>query len=277
MDTNLEILQRWKPLSGVVWLLILLLWETLAPYFDLFRNNPHKRLGHITRNMVLGILNAIMTAFLFAALWSKTAAWSAQNGFGLLHHIPLSSLFHALIALLLLDGWTYLWHRINHRIPFLWRFHRVHHSDPQMDVTTANRFHLGEIFLSSALRIPLIALLGIHFWELVFYETLLLAENQFQHANIGLPARLDQFLRLFIVTPAMHKVHHSRWQPETDSNYSSLLSVWDRIGRTFRLRANPHEIHFGLEDFDADEFQSVPGMLKTPASNASETQVRKEK
>ena len=163
-----------------------------------------------------------------------------------------------------MDGWTYGWHRLNHRVPFLWRFHRAHHSDAQMDVTTASRFHIGEILFSNCLRIPLILLLGIQLWELVLYETALLAVIQFHHANVGVPPRLDQLLRCFIVTPAMHKVHHSRWQPETDSNYSSLLSIWDRLFRSFRLRDDPRTIQFGLDEFARPENQTLAGILKTP-------------
>ena len=138
-----------------------------------------------------------------------------------------------------------------------------------MDVTTASRFHIGEILFSNCLRIPLILLLGIHLWEIVLYETALLAVIQFHHANVGLRRRLDQLLRCFIVTPAMPKVHHSRWQPETDSNYSSLLSVWDRLFRSFRLRDDPRTIQFGLDEFAKPEDQTLPGFLITPLHHQS--------
>ena len=130
----------------------------------------------------------------------------------------------------------YAWHRINHRVPFLWRFHRVHHSDAQMDVTTASRFHTGEIALSSLLRIPLILALGVTAWQLVLYETMMFGVVQFHYANIALPPRAESVVSRVIVTPTMHKVHHSRWQPETDSNYSAMLSVWDRLFGSFRRR-----------------------------------------
>jgi sterol desaturase/sphingolipid hydroxylase (fatty acid hydroxylase superfamily) len=212
----------------------------------------------------MALLNSGMTALLFVGLWATVANWAGHNGFGLLNWTGAQPLWHALAALLALDFWTYCWHRLNHRVPFLWRFHRAHHSDAQMDVTTASRFHIGEILFSNCLRIPLILIVGIYLWEMVLYEAALLAVNQFQHANIGLPRKLDQLLRCFIVTPAMHKVHHSRWQPETDSNYSSLLSVWDRIFRSFRLRDDPRTIQFGLDEFAKPEDQTLPGILKTP-------------
>lgn len=110
----------------------------------------------------------------------------------------------------------------------------------------------------------MICLLGMRPWELVLYETLQFAVVQLHHANVGLPATVDRIVRAFIVTPAMHKVHHSRRRPETDSNYSSLLSVWDRIFRSFGLRADPHTIEFGVEGLDGDEQHTLAGLLKTP-------------
>jgi sterol desaturase/sphingolipid hydroxylase (fatty acid hydroxylase superfamily) len=169
-------------------------------------------------------------------------------------------------AVLLLDAWTYIWHRLNHAVPVFWRFHRVHHADARMDVTTASRFHLGEIVLSSILRIPLIVVLGIDLWELIAYETVMFAVVQLQHANIVLPDRVDRFLRLLIVTPAMHKVHHSRWRPETDSNYSSLFSFWDRIGRSFQIRKDLTSLSMGLDAFDAPENRTLSGLMKIPFS-----------
>mgnify|MGYP003349657234 CR=1 FL=1 len=149
-------------------------------------------------------------------------------------------------------------------IGMLWIFHRMHHSDAWMDVTTANRFHLGEILISSVLRLGLIPILGIRFEQLVVYETLLQFVVQFHHANVRLPARLEGALSWLIVTPGIHKVHHSRWQPETDSNFASILPFWDRLFGTFRRHADPESLRLGLDGFDGDEFQTVPGMLLTP-------------
>jgi sterol desaturase/sphingolipid hydroxylase (fatty acid hydroxylase superfamily) len=213
------------------------------------------------------MLNAVVTALVFVGLWWLAASWSETSGIGLLHQLAWPPWLETVLAILLLDAWTYLWHRMNHRLPFLWRFHRVHHSDPHMDVTTANRFHIGEIILSSLLRIPLIVLLGIGFGQLALYEILMFAVVQFHHANISISEKWDRTLRLLIVTPFMHKVHHSRWQPETDSNYSSLLSIWDRIFRSFRTNQEPGSIRIGLDECDSPEQQTFSGMLKTPLPN----------
>lgn len=274
-DVGDEAMARARPLRWVVGpmlLFLLLWWETLTPFLPMFRSNARQRVRHGLRNVAIALFNSGMTALVFVGLWAATANWAAHNGFGLLNWIGVSPLWHAFAAVLALDFWTYWWHRLNHRLPFLWRFHRAHHSDTHMDVTTASRFHIGEILFSNCLRIPLILLLGIHLWEIVVYETALLAVIQFHHANIGLPPRLDQFLRCFIVTPAMHKVHHSRLQPETDSNYSSLLSIWDRVFRSFRLRDNPRTIQFGLDEFAKPEDQTLPGIFKTPLAQGNRPQ-----
>jgi sterol desaturase/sphingolipid hydroxylase (fatty acid hydroxylase superfamily) len=181
-----------------------------------------------------------------------------------LHWLSLPAATGLVPGLLLFDAWMYGWHWLNHRVRFLWRFHRTHHSDPWMDVTTAHRFHLGEILFSACLRVPVLALLGLSLGQLAVYETLQCLVVQWHHANIGLPAQLDRWLRVWVVTPAMHKVHHSRRPAETNSNYSSLLSIWDRLFRTFRLGSEPRSIRFGLEDFDEPGRQSLAGLFMTP-------------
>lgn len=267
MDLSFQQIQangRWITLSI---LLVLLAWESFAPFFAFFRSRLRDRARHALRNFILTILNGLMVSLAFVGLWLWAAEYGAQHDLGILRWLKLPPWAHAAGAVLLFDFWTYWWHRMNHRIPFFWRFHRVHHSDLHMDVTTASRFHFGEIMLSSLLRIPLIILFGAELWHLALYEVLMFPLVQFHHANIGLPSWLDRCLRVIIVTPDMHKVHHSRLQPETDSNYTSMLSLWDRVFRSFRLRPDPSTIELGLDEFADDKTQSVAGMLKTPLDN----------
>ena len=256
-------LMRWRGLASVLWLAALLAFESARPAKPLFAS-VRVRFAHGFRNIALGSSNAILTALLFATAWKATADWSSINAFGLAHRLENMPGVGTAAALLLFDAWTYGWHRLNHRIPLLWRFHRMHHSDSEMDATTANRFHPGEIVLSSLLRLPLIALLGLEFIELLAYETVLLAVVQWHHSNLMLPPSIDRLFRVLVVTPAMHKVHHSRMAIETNSDYSALLSVWDRLFRSFRLRDDPRAIRFGLEGFDAPSRQSLAGLLITP-------------
>ncbi|MFC1453225.1 sterol desaturase family protein [Verrucomicrobiota bacterium] len=254
-----------RTVTGVAVLAVLLMWESRKPFFRFFESR-RARGEHFTRNLAVSLLNAALTAACFSALWGGAAAWSEGAGFGILHRVGVPLWLHACVAVLMLDFWTYWWHRGNHRIPLLWRFHRMHHSDPQMDVTTARRFHPGEIALSAVLRLPIILLLGIHLWELVLYELLMAVVVDFHHANIGLAEPIDRLLRTILVTPAMHKVHHSRVRVETDSNYTSLLSVWDRVFGTFRLRHDLPAVKIGLTGWNDSEYQTLAGMLATPIS-----------
>ncbi len=274
MAALLDLLETTQAGAALVVLVVLLLLEGSHPFFEFFGERK-ERGRHLARNLVLGVINSALVAVVFAGLWVAAAAWAEARAFGLLHLADLPVWLHAILAVLLLDAWTYAWHRMNHRVPFLWRFHRVHHSDAQMDVTTASRFHTGEIVMSSLLRIPLIVVLGVTAWELVLYETLMFAVVQFHHANIALPPRVEAIVNKVIVTPAMHKVHHSRWQPETDSNYSAFLSVWDRLFRSFRRRDALHEVNLGLDEFDAEEHQTVAGMLKTPLRNEAGSEAKR--
>jgi sterol desaturase/sphingolipid hydroxylase (fatty acid hydroxylase superfamily) len=168
------------------------------------------------------------------------------------------------VALLLFDAWMYLWHRANHAVPFLWRFHRMHHSDPAVDTTTALRFHVGEIVISTLLRLGVIPLLGMRLWQVILYETLLLPVIAFHHSNVALPTVWDRRLRWVIVSPNMHRVHHSDWQPETDSNFASIFSWWDRLGRSFRLRPDVRTLQYGLRELDGNQWQGLWGLLRTP-------------
>ncbi len=268
MQALLSALQQTQVIAMLAGLILLFLWESLHPFYEHFRGSWKNRGKHAVRNLTLGALNSALVAIVFVGLWFAASVWADEYQFGIMHWlqdgIGLPAWAHAVGAVLLFDAWSYVWHRINHEIPFFWRFHRVHHSDPNMDVTTANRFHIGEIFFSSSFRILIIGLLGVYLWELVLYETLMFAVVQFHHTNIDISEKVDRMLRAVIVSPNMHRVHHSRWQPETDSNYSSLFSFWDRLAKTFRHNPHPENIELGLDEFDRDKDQTVAGMLRTP-------------
>ena len=235
----------WRPAVAVGGLIALLAWETAQPFFALFAQ-PAARVRHGVLNLALGALNILVVALGFGAAWLAVTQWAAAQRFGLLPWLGLDAVPRAALAVLLLDAWTYAWHRLNHRVPLLWRFHRLHHADRAMDVTTASRFHTGEIVLSSLLRVPVLALIGCRIDELALYEVLLFSVVQFHHANIALPDRLDHALRLVIVTPSLHKVHHSVVRAECDSNYASLFSWWDGVFGSRRIASDPRRIVFGV-------------------------------
>jgi sterol desaturase/sphingolipid hydroxylase (fatty acid hydroxylase superfamily) len=246
----------------VILLVLFWCWETWRPFFG----QKEERLRHGARNLAVAIMNTVVLGVVFVAVTVMVADWTETHQFGLLHSLGLAGPVQFVLALVLLDGWMYLWHRANHAIPLLWRFHRMHHSDRHMDVTTATRFHLGEHVGASVLRLGLIPMLGFEVWNIVVYDTLVLAITQFHHANISI-GRPDRWLRWLIVTPYMHKVHHSDWRPETDSNYSTVLSVWDGLFGSFRVRSDPKTIVFGLKEYTDSEWQGWWGMWKTPFSD----------
>ncbi len=245
------------PACGLVLLLALESWLPAA-------SNRRHRLRHAARNLTLGGLNALALTLLAAPSIAMAAGWTGESRFGLLNLLSLPPAIATVTAILLFDGWMYLWHRANHELSFLWRFHRVHHSDPEMDATTAIRFHTGEILISSALRLAVIPLLGLTLWQLLVYESLMLPVILFHHSNVKFPEKVDRWLRVLVVSPAVHRVHHSRAQVETDSNYSTVFSFWDRIGRTFRLRKDGRPVNFGLDEYESEEWQRMSGLLTTP-------------
>jgi sterol desaturase/sphingolipid hydroxylase (fatty acid hydroxylase superfamily) len=239
-------------------------WEALQPFFVYQRG----RLRHDGRNLAIAAVNTVTVALCCGIATVFTAEWTERNDMGLLQFVEIPWFVRLLLALVLLDVWLYAWHRANHAIPFLWRFHRMHHSDLQLDVSTATRFHTGELLMAAALRLGLIPLFGIELTHLIVFETLVMGVTLFHHANISL-GRWDASIRWLIVTPFMHKVHHSRRRPETNSNYATLFSVWDRLFRSFRICGDCSTIQPGLDEFDDSRWQTFGGMLKTPFVGAS--------
>lgn len=236
---------------------------SLESLFPLFRGRE-KRIPHATRNIGLGVINVFVVALFFSSLLALDAAWARGRSLGLLYLLPLPFWAETLLVILLFDLWMYVFHRANHQIPFLWRFHRTHHSDPQVDVTTALRFHTGEIMISSLFKLILIPFLGMSLGQLLLYETSLQPVILFHHSNVAWPEKWDRLMRVLIVSPNMHRVHHSQLRGETDSNYSSIFSFWDRLAGTFRRREDPRTLEYGLPEFPEADWQTLTGMLKTP-------------
>ncbi|MBX3279076.1 MAG: sterol desaturase family protein [Acidobacteria bacterium] len=222
------------------------------------------RVRHAARNLSLGLLNAVALSLLAAPLVARAAIWAEDSGFGLLRMFPLPPMVSLIAAVLLFDGWMYLWHRANHQFHFLWRFHRAHHSEPEMDATSAIRFHPGEVLMASVLTAAVMALLGMTLGQLLVYQSLMLPAILFHHSNVDFPERLDRWLRVVVVSPAIHRLHHSRVKAETDSNYSTIFSFWDRIAGTFRIRRDGRPVEFGLAEYDGEAWQGVSGLLTTP-------------
>ena len=173
-------------------------------------------------------------------------------------------------SFILFDLWQYLWHRLNHKIPLLWRFHAVHHADRELSASSGLRFHTGEIVLSSLARLAILPLIGMTVPQLILYEAILIPVILFHHSNLRIPDTIDRRLRRMIVTPRMHWVHHSEFQPETDSNFSSVFSIWDRIFGSFRLVSDPHNLNLGLGPMKRREWATLQGMVAMPFRKAAD-------
>jgi sterol desaturase/sphingolipid hydroxylase (fatty acid hydroxylase superfamily) len=196
----------------------------------------------VARNLSLAGVNAGLSWAVVVPLAAFTAShalgwrpewWSGWTGLAL--------------DLLILDCWIYWWHRANHEWPFLWRFHEVHHLDEFLDASSALRFHFGEVLLSSLVRAGVILLLGVPLLSVVVFETLLALSAMFHHSNLRLPPRFERALSFLIVTPSIHWVHHHAIRRDTDSNYSALLSVWDRLFRSRSATQRTPDMPIGTE------------------------------
>ncbi|NSY39830.1 sterol desaturase family protein [Leisingera sp. ANG59] len=198
-------------------------------------------------NLSISVLNTLTLRALAVGLpllAVGAALDAAAHGWGLLNAMRWPAWAEVLLAVLVLDFAIWLQHLITHKVPVLWRLHRVHHADRDMDVTTAVRFHPVEIALSMLVKCGLVYLLGPSALAVLLFEILLNGTALFTHANLALPPRLDRALRLLLVTPDMHRVHHSQLRAEHDSNYGFALSVWDRIFGTYT--AQPGQGHDGM-------------------------------
>jgi sterol desaturase/sphingolipid hydroxylase (fatty acid hydroxylase superfamily) len=253
-----------KTLVAAAVLALLWLGESWIPFYAHFKGRRVDRLRHDGRNLALGAFNGVAVALLFGGLLAAVETWSERTGFGLLRFVSWPLWLETAVAFLVFDAWMYVWHRANHELPFLWRFHRMHHSDSQMDATTGVRFHTGEVLLSGCLRLGVLALAGMALWQLVIYEAIMLPIVLLHHSNVRLPRWLDYGLLALIVTPAMHRVHHSRIRRETDSNYGSVFPWWDLLAGSFRLRADARTVRLGLDELDDPRWQRLSGMLITP-------------
>lgn len=215
------------------------------------RPQGQARAGRWPVNLGLSILNTLLLRLLFPAAAVGAAVWAAASGWGLFNLLFTPPWLAVGLSLLLLDLAVYGQHRLFHAIPWLWRAHRLHHIDLEVDVTTAGRFHPIEMTLSMLWKIVVVVALGAPAGAVLAFEVLLNAAAMFSHARIAMPAAVDGLLRWVVVTPDLHRIHHSIHRDETDSNYGFLLSAWDRLFGSYRPRPRePQEtMALGVEGF----------------------------
>lgn len=238
-----------------------LLWgiESLIP---LFAYRPH-RVRRTFANVALTVL-LVLTNLILAFASTTVSLWAEANGTGVFSALHLPPWATVALGIAALDLFAYWAHVLLHEHPLGWRFHRVHHSEKEVDVTTAFRQHPGETVWRIFMQLPPIAIFGIAPWTVIVYLAISATNAQLEHANIRVRGGLDRFLRLLVVTPDMHKVHHSREIRETNSNYSNIFSFWDRLLGTYTPRKDLRALRYGLDGFDGADKQTLGGLLKMP-------------
>ena len=246
---------------GVVVLFVLLFsLELLRP----LRRRKRTRAQRLPINLAVTALGFATGSLTVRPAALGLAFWAQSHSFGLLHLLPLPFWAELAIGVLWLDLTFYYWHRLNHLRPWLWRFHNVHHVDPDMDVTTSFRFHFGEVLYSTPFRVLQVGLLGISPVTYLLYEFIFNCETMFHHSNVRLPVTLERLLNKIIVTPRMHGVHHSALGPETNSNYSVVFSCWDRLNRSLRLNVPQAEVVIGVPGYLLPEDNRFLRLLTMP-------------
>ncbi len=244
-------------------LAIMATWEVLAPR----RALALPRLRRWASNLGIVVLNTLVVRLIFPLAAVALAGLAHERGWGLLNQYEVPFAAAVLASVVALDLAIYLQHVMFHAVPALWRLHRVHHADLDYDVTTGARFHPVEIMLSMLIKMAAIVVLGPPAVAVMVFEVLLNATAMFNHANVRLPAALDRVLRVFVVTPDMHRVHHSIEDHETNSNFGFNLSLWDRLFRTYKAQpdAGHERMSIGIRNYrDPRLVSDLPGMLALP-------------
>ncbi len=243
-------------------LAVVAIWEIIAPR----RSMTDSKLRRWFTNLSLVVVDTAMIRLILPTLPFGMAIMTQERGWGFLNALILPLWLKLFLAVVLLDFVIYLQHVLFHFLPIFWRFHRMHHSDLDIDVSTGNRFHPIEILVSTGIKLAVVPLLGAPAFSVVIFEVLLNATSQFNHGNIRIPVAFDRWLRLFVVTPDMHRVHHSIIPRETNSNFGFNLPCWDRLCGTYR--AQPEQGHtamtIGLKEFRDPSRLTLPHLLVQP-------------
>jgi len=240
--------------------LFFLVLESLLP----LRRAVESKVRRLGRNLTIAGLGLATVTILQTPVLLPVSTWAARHEVGLLALLPLPGWAAVLGTILLLDYTLWFWHWLNHKVPFFWRFHRVHHVDRDLDTSTGIRFHFGELGFSVVFRAAQIVAIGADPFGVGIYQLLLFASVLFHHSNSRLPLGLERWLVRIVVTPRMHGIHHSDYRNETNSNWSSLLSVWDFLHRTARLDVPQAEIVIGVPAYSRPQRVTLGRVLALP-------------
>lgn len=241
---------------------LLSLWETNSSW----RNWIVSRRTRLLRHFSLAFISKLSVRVIFPVFAMTFAVAVQHKGLGVLRHANLPYIPSVILGVIGLDLIAYLQHRIMHKYQLLWRIHRIHHMDRQLDASTGIRFHPVEELISMGVKLLGIAFFGMPPLSVFLYEVLLNLNVMFVHVNVRLPYKIDNVLRKIIVSPSMHRIHHSDYPPETNSNYGFIFSWWDKIlgSYTYIPQTGERKIVFGLEEYKEPKYQTVENMLLLP-------------
>lgn len=226
-------------------IIVFLIIELIVPY----RASSVSKVKRWVNNLSLAFFNSLILHLVFTTTIITTAHYVTTNKLGAMNLEYMSGLPHwlrILVILVFLDFILYIWHVLNHLMPLFWRFHRVHHSDLNMDVSTATRFHIGELAISAVIKIALIFFVGIPIKTVIIYESAVVFCAQFHHSSLKVPRWLETVLWILFVPPSMHRIHHSVIRKELNSNYGTIFSIWDRIIGTLVKGVDQSKIRIGI-------------------------------
>ena len=248
-----------------IWVFLLIL-ESLFP----LRSRKRPRVRRFVINLCMSAMALAIGALAVKPVALGLSTWVSVRRFGLLHVVEFPFVVQLAAGFLLLDLAFYYWHRANHAFAVLWRFHNVHHIDPDLDATTAFRFHFGEVLYSTGFRALQVSLLGISPVTLILYEIVFQCATIFHHSNIRIPIRIERWLNRIFVTPRMHGIHHSIVENETNSNYSVVFRWWDAIHRSLRLNVPQRIITIGVAAYQAPADNALWNLLVLPIAHQKE-------
>ena len=243
--------------GGILFFLIL---ELLAPY----RKNTVSKPKRWINNLSLTLFNSIFLNLIFSAVLVGTATYVEVNKLGVLHLVQMPPWFRILATVVIMDFVLYVWHLLNHEVPFLWRFHRVHHSDINMDVSSATRFHLGELGISAIIKISLIFFLGAGLQGVLIFESALVLCAQFHHSSLRIPQWFERIFLILFVPPSMHRIHHSVIIRERNTNYGTIYSLWDRFLGTLKMNVDQAKIRMGVGPYQNPAKLNLHQLLAMP-------------
>lgn len=247
--------------GGVLFFLIL---EALAPY----RPNTVSKVKRWKTNITLSVFNSAAISLLFAGQTIKISQDVTARQAGLLNMAGMPGWLKILATVIFMDLILYIWHFLNHKVPFLWRFHNVHHTDLNMDVSTAMRFHIGELSIFAVIKMPLLLFLGADVMGVVVFESLLLLAAQFHHSSLKAPGWFEKIFWVLFVPPSMHRIHHSVVIKERDTNFGTIFSFWDRMLGTFLDGVDQNKIRIGVGAYQNPDRLKLHNLLIMPFAHS---------